>query len=266
MKRILALVLSLMLILGQLTLAEGDLNFSSYSDDALSELYFNIQAELANRNLDILPNFETYSDETLSKLAEALTAEQDARGIGIIRTTLQKGSKGEEVKALQQRLIELNYLSGSADGDYGNKTKAAVELFQKEVDLNVTGIADHDTLERIYADDAPVATVYLTLDYNAISRDPDSYEGKNYQFSGKVVQVMEEKMENYTYTVMRISTKGNYDNICYVTYLRENSEKRILEDDRVNVYATCLGLYTYETVLGSSVTIPNFLADSISLQ
>ncbi|MDO4864913.1 MAG: peptidoglycan-binding domain-containing protein [Clostridia bacterium] len=45
--------------------------------------------------------------------------------------TLQKGSKGEAVKRLQERLIELNYLTGSADGDFGNKTKEAVEKFQR---------------------------------------------------------------------------------------------------------------------------------------
>ena len=144
-------------------------------------------------------------------------------------------------------------------------TKSAVELFQKEVGLAVTGIADTKTQEALFAEDAPVAKVYLALDFKAISRDPDSYEGKNYTFTGKVVQVLEEEMDNYTYVVMRIATKGNYDNVVYVTYLRENGEARILEDDRVTVYATCLGLYTYETVIGGSVTLPNFLAESVTL-
>lgn len=213
-----------------------------------------------------IPDLTAYSDAELVELAEAVKAEQAARGTEAERQTLQKGSKGDDVKALQQRLIELNYLSGSADGDYGNKTKTAVELFQKEAGLDATGIADPATQEALFADDAPVATVYLDLDFKAISRDPNSYEGKNYKFTGKVVQVMEESMESYTYVVMRIATKGSYDDVVYVSYLRDNDEARILEDDRVTVYATCLGLYTYETVIGGSVTLPNFLAETVSVQ
>ncbi|MBR5546033.1 MAG: peptidoglycan-binding protein [Clostridia bacterium] len=216
---------------------------------------------------------KTYTDEELLAMQEALTAEINSRGqIGTSSVkvatyeTLQKGSKGDKVVSLQSRLIELNYLQSRADGDFGNKTTEAVKLFQKTAGLSVTGIADQETQEALYAKDAPKAKVYLTLDFKGISRDPDSHNGNQYKFTGKVLQVLEEKMENYTCVCMRIATKGNYDDVVYVTYLRKNSEARILEDDRVTVYATCLGLYTYETVMGSSVTLPNFLADTISVQ
>ena len=212
-----------------------------------------------------IPDLSNYTDEELVELAAAVEAEQKARGFEEARATLQVGSKGEEVRLLQVRLIELNYLSGSADGDYGNKTKSAVELFQKDAGLAVTGIADPDTQTAVFADDAPVAKVYLSLDFKAISRDPGSYEGKNYKFTGKVLQVMEEEYENMTYVVMRIATKGNYDDVVYVTYFRDAGEARILEDDRVTVHGTCLGLYTYETVIGGSVTLPEFLAETVTL-
>ena len=64
--------------------------------------------------------------------------------------TLKKGSKGEAVKALQQRLIELGYLSGSADGDYGNMTANAVKDFQLVHDMKEDGVAGPDVLERIF--------------------------------------------------------------------------------------------------------------------
>ena len=69
--------------------------------------------------------------------------------------TLEKGSKGDEVKALQQRLVDLYWLDGSVDGDYGNKTKDAVERFQQKAGLTATGIADGKTQARLFADDAP---------------------------------------------------------------------------------------------------------------
>lgn len=44
---------------------------------------------------------------------------------------LKKGSKGEEVKELQQMMIDLGVLEGSADGVYGKKTVAAVKKLQQ---------------------------------------------------------------------------------------------------------------------------------------
>lgn len=65
---------------------------------------------------------------------------------------LSKGSKGDEVEKLQKRLNELGYSVGKADGDFGNKTKAAIEAFQKDNGLDVTGIADLETQELLFSD------------------------------------------------------------------------------------------------------------------
>lgn len=43
---------------------------------------------------------------------------------------MSKGSKGDAVKALQERLKELGYYSIAVDGDYGNGTVKAVTAFQ----------------------------------------------------------------------------------------------------------------------------------------
>ena len=59
---------------------------------------------------------------------------------------LKKGDKGREVKALQERLIELGYLpEGSADGNYGNQTYKAVRNFQYYNGLTRDGIAGKRT-------------------------------------------------------------------------------------------------------------------------
>ena len=211
-----------------------------------------------------LPDLSIYTDEELLQLSEAIAAEQKTRGISY--EPLQQGSKGEAVRELQKRLIELNYLSGSADGAFGGMTKAAVELFQKSAGLAATGIADVETQKALFADDAPEAKVYLALDFKAISRDPNTYKGKNYKFSGKVVQVMEENYDGFTLTAMRIATKGNYDNVVYVFYTRLADEARILEDDYVTVHAECDGLYTYTSTMGKEVTLPQFTAESVTLK
>lgn len=65
---------------------------------------------------------------------------------------LQKGSKGDDVKKLQNRLNEMGYSVGTADGDFGNKTKSAIEQFQKDNGLDVTGVADQATQELLFSD------------------------------------------------------------------------------------------------------------------
>lgn len=50
---------------------------------------------------------------------------------------LRKGSKGQAVRDMQQRLIDLGYLYDKADGSYGKKTVAAVRLFCKQNGLDV---------------------------------------------------------------------------------------------------------------------------------
>lgn len=60
---------------------------------------------------------------------------------------LQLGSKGPEVIELQKKLLKLNYdLSPwGADGDFGQKTDAAVRAFQKKSKLDVDGIVGPNT-------------------------------------------------------------------------------------------------------------------------
>ena len=69
--------------------------------------------------------------------------------------TLAKGANGPAVTKLQTRLTELGYMNSAVDGDYGSKTKTAVEKFQQKAGIKVTGIADVATQEALFAADAP---------------------------------------------------------------------------------------------------------------
>ncbi len=236
MKRIIALII--VLVLCGAALAEG-IDWSKMTDEQINAEIANAQAELKKRD-----------GGTENVEVEA----------GI--PTLEKGSKGDDVKKLQQRLKDLNYLSGGVDGDYGNGTASAVSAFQKEAGLSATGVADEATQKALYADDAPKSKVYMKLDYKAVARDPDAHKGDLITFSGKVLQVM----ESGKHITFRISSKGNYDNVVYCNYEAPENYKRILEDDKVTVYGTCTGIYTYETIMGGSVTIPSCTIDRIEVK
>jgi len=70
-------------------------------------------------------------------------------------STLSKGDKSDEVFDMQTRLWELGFLQDARDGAFGGKTQTAVKMFQQVAGLEITGIADAETLAALYAEDAP---------------------------------------------------------------------------------------------------------------
>lgn len=58
----------------------------------------------------------------------------------------KQGSSGATVKKIQQKLKNWGYYSGSVDGIYGAKTKAAVKYFQRKNGLTADGVAGDKTL------------------------------------------------------------------------------------------------------------------------
>jgi peptidoglycan hydrolase-like protein with peptidoglycan-binding domain len=184
-------------------------------------------------------------------------------------TAYEKGSKGDGVKAIQVRLIELKYMTGTADGSYGNMTAQAVTDYQKVEGLKPTGIADSKTQEIMFS---PLAkenpnppfdpSAYEKLNYNAVARDPDAFKYNLVTLTGSVVQVIEGDTE----TQYRISTKGSYDDVVYVSYVRPEGASRILDDDKVTVYGICLGVISYQSTMSGTITIPAVMATKIDIK
>ncbi|MBR5289173.1 MAG: peptidoglycan-binding protein [Clostridia bacterium] len=71
--------------------------------------------------------------------------------------SLELGMTGNDVYALQQRLIELRYLTGVADGVFGEETQIALTAFQKNNGLTADGKAGATTLRKL-AGSAKAAT------------------------------------------------------------------------------------------------------------
>lgn len=68
------------------------------------------------------------------------------------------GAKGEEVRAIQQKLIALGLLKiTNPTGVFGEKTKAAVEEFQKKNGLTVDGIVGKNTYPKLMGGASPAA-------------------------------------------------------------------------------------------------------------
>lgn len=74
--------------------------------------------------------------------------------------TLRQGDENERVQELQERLMKLNYMDlDEATQYYGTMTKYAVELFQRQHDLTMDGVAGPKTLDLIFSSDAKKYTL-----------------------------------------------------------------------------------------------------------
>jgi peptidoglycan hydrolase-like protein with peptidoglycan-binding domain len=67
---------------------------------------------------------------------------------------LKLGSTGPEVKRVQQRLKDLTYNVGSADGDFGKQTEDAVKAFQIRNNLQADGQVGAATMNRLFSSQA----------------------------------------------------------------------------------------------------------------
>ncbi|MBQ9196823.1 MAG: peptidoglycan-binding protein [Clostridia bacterium] len=110
----------------------------------------------------------------------------------------QMNAVGVEVRQMQQRLMELGYYSGQADGQYGAGTKAAVEAFQRQHGLDADGIAGESTLTLLYSAGAlafrPTPTPSPTPETSTLSSGSQGEQVKKLQqrlqelgfYSGKI--------------------------------------------------------------------------------
>jgi hypothetical protein len=63
----------------------------------------------------------------------------------VYKKPLKRGTKGEDVKLLQQALVQLGYDPKGVDGSFGPGCEAAIKQFQKDNKLEVDGIAGPNT-------------------------------------------------------------------------------------------------------------------------
>lgn len=158
--------------------------------------------------------------------------------------------------------IEMSYDSGKFTLDVTPKTAGTtkVTLTDGKEKANQRVISVTVENSAVYSEKS-----YPKIKYEDAYRYPDSYEGQNVSFSGRVLQVV--KKENRSWeSVLRVSSRGRGDDVVYVTIDSSSITTPVLEDDTVTVYGTYDGNYTYETIMGKSVTIPSVDAERIDVK
>ena len=143
-------------------------------------------------------------------------------------STLYNGCSGEEVRAMQQELIDLGYLEGTADGRFGDKTEEAVRAFQRKNGLTPDGLAGTKTRSALESARSAAATgtkttesgedewdaLWNNLDRKAreiLKKEGHSTDGLNY-----IKHFYSPKQENkhrdyYSVTFYRSSNASEFD-------------------------------------------------------
>ncbi|OQA55767.1 MAG: hypothetical protein BWY45_02064 [Euryarchaeota archaeon ADurb.Bin294] len=100
-----------------------------------------------------------------------------------------------------------------------------------------------------------IQSVAINPGYDSVFRGIEQYQGKVIHITGQVIQAQSDS-GRYILRVATIPTLfGQYtDGVYWVNY--DGSQGRVRESDLVDMYGEVIGLRTYETVLGSSKTIP----------
>ena len=106
--------------------------------------------------------YQTGTYEQYRRLPEEADAFETGRNVedhwrhyGGIRGSVRHGDRGDEVSYLQRALTHLGFYHGTADGDFGHATVAALEEFQRQHSLTADGVCGEktwETLARLYSE------------------------------------------------------------------------------------------------------------------
>ena len=120
-------------------------------------------------------------------------------------STLKLGDEGSEVGKLQKRLAELGYFKAELTGYYGEKTEESIKAFQRENNLQETGIANAETQQILFSDEAVLSP--LPLEGYIIGLDP------GHQSKGNAEQEPISPGSNKTKKKVSSGTQGRFTGV-----------------------------------------------------
>ena len=162
----------------------------------------------------------------------------------------------EQNGVLSRTVVELqaenNKLKEEQTATEATTEEQVVEMDAEEADEALSEAPDLDNIEW-----------KTDISYDDLSRRPDDYENEYVEFSGKVVQLIEDDEINE----LRVATNSNgYDDVIYVGYDPSIVDERILEDDKITFRGTYAGIIQYESTLGGTISVPAVYALQIERQ
>ncbi len=178
--------------------------------------------------------------------------------------TLKKGSTGDDVIILQDKLKLLKIYYGSLTGSYGLSTKEAVKEFQRRENLNVTGEVDEETWNLLnsltndtFADEflsVPVQTMQIpSSSASSVLTRPTLRQGDR----GEDVRELQEILNNLSY--FSGANDGVFGSNTAVAVRVFQTNNRLTPDGIVgrNTWSALIYLYSPLAICGPTNDIPS---------
>ncbi len=203
---------------------------------------------------------------------DAVTAERQAAESELEQAKTSLESSQAELEKTQSELEKVTADLESVQSEYAEYKESMSEyeeLSEKEaearkIEAEKTAQQAKEEAEAKAAEEAAAREEeekkgYDTgITYDQLARTPDDYNGKKVKFYGRVVQVIEGDE-----TQIRLAVDDDYDNILLGGYDKGIVSSRVLEDDMITIYGTSVGLISYESTMGGTITIPGVYIDKI---
>ena len=185
--------------------------------------------------------------------------------VGLFGTALFNKSNSETKSTTTSSTVTTTSKSKSSEELAASKasseaaaSKASEEKAKKEAETKASMEAAAAQEAKEEAEKKDPAT-YPTQTYDEMARNGDSHAGEKIQITGKVIQVQDSDDGGAT---LRVATSANgYDDVYLVQIMSSEWQgHRLLEEDQITIYGTAYGLYSYETVMGNTQTVPAIIA------
>ena len=251
-KRVLTVFLTLLLLIGlagcngitqeehAAVLAQRDELQAEQS--SLSQEYADLQTqyqEISDKYDKLQKEYDQYKEET----ADFTKMTEEQRAQAVAQAELDRINKEEEAR----------------------QAKEAAE--KAEAERKAQEEAEKEAAEQARL--AEEAKGYETgITYEQLARSPEKYKNQKVKFTGEVIQVIEPSSGS-TVTLRINVTKGSYGiwkDTVYATVNLPKSEDRILEDDIITFYGVSVGMISYESTLGATISIPGVRIDRFEFQ
>lgn len=184
------------------------------------------------------------------------------------RTTVRKGSSGQDARLVQERLIELGYLSGKADGIFGAVSETALEEFQSRNGLKRDGVAGASTYEVLFSylaisadtilTPAPIATPTLAPTATPASITQQNVVKIEQGVTGDAVLRLQKRLTELGYYTSREDGSCRADDVAAI---RAFQRKNGLTVDGIAGYQTQVLLYS-PTALSLDGSMAGALVDT----
>lgn len=209
------------------------LGFGFHSAIGIKKSAYN---DVVNKNSELTSNINTLTEEKAKQEDEFNAYKAKMQPYEEIQLTDAKNKADAEKLRIEQE----------------NQAKAEKEAAEKKA-------AEEKAAEEAKQKAAEAAKGYETgITYNQLARTPNDYIGKKVKFKGKVIQVL----EGTTETQIRLAVNGDYDSILYCSVPKAKTENtRILENDRITIMGISMGLLSYKSTMGGTITIPSVSVD-----